>query len=107
MTQLRPKQVKALIGQRVVQVACGSRDAQTLALTDDGRGESWLSQKKILLVLGLIKNFDYFNKPYSVWFSLCRPEWEIFEHAKTKYSFKTILRGFICFVICFDDKANA
>jgi hypothetical protein len=29
-------QVKALAGHRVVQVACGSRDAQTLALTDEG-----------------------------------------------------------------------
>ncbi|XP_014678095.1 PREDICTED: E3 ubiquitin-protein ligase HERC2-like [Priapulus caudatus] len=41
MTQLRPKQVKALAGQRVVQVACGSRDAQTIALTDEGIIYSW------------------------------------------------------------------
>ncbi len=41
VTQLRPKQVKALAGQRVVQVACGSRDAQTLALTDEGLVYSW------------------------------------------------------------------
>ncbi len=41
ITQLRPKQVRALAGQRVVQVACGSRDAQTLALTDDGLVYSW------------------------------------------------------------------
>jgi len=34
-------QVKALAGQRVVQVACGSRDAQTLALTDEGHVYSW------------------------------------------------------------------
>uniref|UniRef100_A0A2C9K806 HECT-type E3 ubiquitin transferase n=1 Tax=Biomphalaria glabrata TaxID=6526 RepID=A0A2C9K806_BIOGL len=40
-TQLKPKQVMALAGQRVVQVACGSRDAQTLALTDDGVVYSW------------------------------------------------------------------
>ncbi|ESO89418.1 hypothetical protein LOTGIDRAFT_218809 [Lottia gigantea] len=40
-TQLKPKQVKALSGQRVIQVACGSRDAQTLALTDDGNVYSW------------------------------------------------------------------
>lgn len=39
--QLRPKQVKALAGQRVVQVALGSRDAQTLALTDEGIVYSW------------------------------------------------------------------
>lgn len=26
-----------LLGYRVIQVACGSRDAQTLALTDEGR----------------------------------------------------------------------
>ena len=41
ITQLRPKQVKALAGQRVIQVACGSRDAQTLALTDEGLVYSW------------------------------------------------------------------
>ncbi|GFN81530.1 E3 ubiquitin-protein ligase herc2-like, partial [Plakobranchus ocellatus] len=40
-TQLKPKQVLALAGQRVVQVACGSRDAQTLALTDEGVVYSW------------------------------------------------------------------
>eukprot|EP00096_Caligus_rogercresseyi_P005963 TRINITY_DN22061_c0_g1_i1.p1 TRINITY_DN22061_c0_g1~~TRINITY_DN22061_c0_g1_i1.p1 ORF type:complete len:496 (+),score=112.53 TRINITY_DN22061_c0_g1_i1:91-1488(+) len=41
VTQMRPKQVKALAGKRVIQVACGSRDAQTLALTDDGMVYSW------------------------------------------------------------------
>ncbi|KAK8398901.1 hypothetical protein O3P69_004178 [Scylla paramamosain] len=40
-TQLKPKLVKALFGQRVVQVACGSRDAQTLALTSEGMVYSW------------------------------------------------------------------
>ena len=34
-------QVKALAGQRVMMVACGSRDAQTLALTDEGLVYSW------------------------------------------------------------------
>uniref|UniRef100_A0A4W5L869 Uncharacterized protein n=1 Tax=Hucho hucho TaxID=62062 RepID=A0A4W5L869_9TELE len=34
-------QVKVLLGHRVVQVACGSRDAQTLALTDEGLVFSW------------------------------------------------------------------
>ena len=33
--------MKALAGHRVVQVACGSRDAQTLALTDEGLVFSW------------------------------------------------------------------
>ena len=41
VTQWRPKQVKQLSEHRVVQVACGSRDAQTLALTDDGMVFSW------------------------------------------------------------------
>ncbi|XP_054929802.1 E3 ubiquitin-protein ligase HERC2 isoform X6 [Dermacentor andersoni] len=41
LTQLRPKQVLALSGQRIVQVACGSRDAQTLALAEDGTVYSW------------------------------------------------------------------
>ena len=40
-TQLRPKQVKSLSGVRIVQIALGSRDAQTLALADDGRVFSW------------------------------------------------------------------
>lgn len=40
-TQLKPKLVEALLGHRVVQVACGSRDAQTLALTEDGIVFSW------------------------------------------------------------------
>ncbi|XP_015510519.2 E3 ubiquitin-protein ligase HERC2 [Neodiprion lecontei] len=40
-SQLRPKLVEALVGQRVVQVACGSRDAQTMALTEDGSVYSW------------------------------------------------------------------
>uniref|UniRef100_A0A3P9BK00 E3 ubiquitin-protein ligase HERC2 n=1 Tax=Maylandia zebra TaxID=106582 RepID=A0A3P9BK00_9CICH len=40
-TQLRPKLVKVLLGHRVIQVACGSRDAQTLALTDEGFVFSW------------------------------------------------------------------
>ena len=34
-------QVKALSQHQVIQVACGSRDAQTLALTDDGIVWSW------------------------------------------------------------------
>jgi len=41
ITQTRPKLVQALVGQRVVQVACGSRDAQTMALTTDGCVYSW------------------------------------------------------------------
>lgn len=40
-TQLKPKLVQALLGHRVVEVACGSRDAQTLALTEDGLVFSW------------------------------------------------------------------
>ncbi|XP_025832237.1 E3 ubiquitin-protein ligase HERC2 [Agrilus planipennis] len=41
MTQLKPMLVKALLGHRVIQIACGSRDAQTLALTDEGLVFSW------------------------------------------------------------------
>lgn len=40
-TLLKPKLVQKLVGQRVVQVACGSRDAQTLCLTEDGTVYSW------------------------------------------------------------------
>jgi E3 ubiquitin-protein ligase HERC2 len=40
-TYLKPKLITKLVGHRVVQVACGSRDAQTLCLTDDGTVWSW------------------------------------------------------------------
>ncbi|XP_050578084.1 E3 ubiquitin-protein ligase HERC2 [Bombus affinis] len=40
-TQMKPKLVQSLVGQRVIQVACGSRDAQTMALTADGSVYSW------------------------------------------------------------------
>jgi len=40
-TQLRPKLVRALSGHHAIDVACGSRDAQTLALTNDGYVWSW------------------------------------------------------------------
>lgn len=38
-TQLKPKLVTALLDHRIVQVACGSRDAQTLALTEAGESQ--------------------------------------------------------------------
>lgn len=41
VTQLKPKLIKALLGHRIIQVACGSRDAQTLALSDEGMVFSW------------------------------------------------------------------
>lgn len=37
--------VKVLLGHRVIQVACGSRDAQTLALTDEGTMSNLCSSK--------------------------------------------------------------
>ncbi|KAJ2946601.1 hypothetical protein O0L34_g12657 [Tuta absoluta] len=40
-TQLMPRMVEALAPFRVIQVACGSRDAQTLALTACGKVFSW------------------------------------------------------------------
>lgn len=40
-TQLKPKLVTSLLDHRIVQVACGSRDAQTLALTEAGLLFSW------------------------------------------------------------------
>ncbi|XP_068720941.1 E3 ubiquitin-protein ligase HERC2-like [Montipora capricornis] len=40
-TQVRPKQVRVLSGHHAIDVACGSRDAQTLALTNDGCVWSW------------------------------------------------------------------
>lgn len=39
--QLVPKKVEAFDGHRVIDVACGSGDAQTLALTDDNCVWSW------------------------------------------------------------------
>ncbi|CAH2068345.1 unnamed protein product, partial [Iphiclides podalirius] len=41
VTQLAPKMVEAIAAFRVIQVACGSRDAQTLALTACGKVFSW------------------------------------------------------------------
>ncbi|XP_041973907.1 probable E3 ubiquitin-protein ligase HERC2 [Aricia agestis] len=41
VTQLVPRMVEALANFRVIQVACGSRDAQTLALTACGKVFSW------------------------------------------------------------------
>ncbi|GIY59956.1 e3 ubiquitin-protein ligase HERC2, partial [Caerostris darwini] len=41
MTQTEPKMVMAFAGKRVKQVSCGSRDAQTLAITDDDMVYSW------------------------------------------------------------------
>ncbi|GAB6021505.1 E3 ubiquitin-protein ligase herc2 [Chamberlinius hualienensis] len=41
VSQLKPHVVKSLMGHRVIQVACGSRDAQTLALTDEELVFSW------------------------------------------------------------------
>ncbi|CAB0009589.1 unnamed protein product [Nesidiocoris tenuis] len=41
VTQLKPKLVKALLGHHIVKVACGSRDAQTLALSSEGLVFSW------------------------------------------------------------------
>jgi E3 ubiquitin-protein ligase HERC2 len=40
-TQLKPKLVQALIGHRIVGIALGSRDAQTLCLTEEGLVFSW------------------------------------------------------------------
>ncbi|CAH1402584.1 unnamed protein product [Nezara viridula] len=40
-TQLKPKLVKALAGHHIIKVACGSRDAQTLALSSEGLVFSW------------------------------------------------------------------
>ena len=39
--QLKPKKVKTLEFCRVSQIACGSRDAQMMALTEDGRVFTW------------------------------------------------------------------
>ena len=39
--QTRPKLVEALIGFRVIDIACGSGDAQTLCITDDDNVWSW------------------------------------------------------------------
>ncbi|XP_039287848.1 E3 ubiquitin-protein ligase HERC2 [Nilaparvata lugens] len=41
LIQLKPKCVKALLGHHVTKVACGSRDAQTLALSAEGMVWSW------------------------------------------------------------------
>lgn len=38
---MKPKLVEALVGYKVVGVACGSGDAQTLCITDDDNVWSW------------------------------------------------------------------
>lgn len=35
--QLKPKIVEMLLGYKAVDIACGSGDAQTLCITDDGK----------------------------------------------------------------------
>ena len=45
--------MKVLLGHRVIQVACGSRDAQTLALTDEGE---WLAGFCASGWVGMIRN---------------------------------------------------
>lgn len=39
--QLKPKLVEELVGYKVIDVACGSGDAQTLCITDDDNVWSW------------------------------------------------------------------
>lgn len=39
--QFRPKLVEELVRYRVIDVACGSGDAQTLCITDDDNVWSW------------------------------------------------------------------
>lgn len=58
--QLKPKVVEALLGYRVIDIACGSGDAQTLLITDDG----------MLIDINfyfLPKNQKYFLFPDNVW----------------------------------------
>lgn len=43
-----------LLGHRVIQVACGSRDAQTLALTDEGKIALPQEQARITHMISLI-----------------------------------------------------
>jgi E3 ubiquitin-protein ligase HERC2 len=49
--QLKPKVVEALLGYRAIDIACGSGDAQTLCITDDGK---FLSTKFNILNYDLI-----------------------------------------------------
>lgn len=46
--------VKVLLGHRVIQVACGSRDAQTLALTDEGKATLPQGQARITHMILII-----------------------------------------------------
>lgn len=45
--QLKPKVVEMLLGYRAVDIACGSGDAQTLCITDDGKKDFTLSGNSI------------------------------------------------------------
>ncbi len=47
--------MKALAGHRVVQVACGSRDAQTLALTDEVHRQTHIHCLRIRIIQSRIQ----------------------------------------------------
>lgn len=49
-----------LLGHRVIQVACGSRDAQTLALTDEGKITLPQGQARITLMMFVIMYIWFF-----------------------------------------------
>lgn len=58
-----------LLGHRVIQVACGSRDAQTLALTDEGKITFPVEQARIT-PHDIVDDIIYLN--YSViYISIC------------------------------------
>lgn len=47
--QLKPKVVEMLLGYRAVDIACGSGDAQTLCITDDGNDTTIHSCSELFL----------------------------------------------------------
>lgn len=49
--QLKPKVVEMLQGYRAIDIACGSGDAQTLCITDDGKLNEPVSKIVMIFIL--------------------------------------------------------
>lgn len=62
--------IKVLLGHRVIQVACGSRDAQTLALTDEGKVTLPKGQARITHMI-FLRIFELFFNLGTLQFVAC------------------------------------
>lgn len=58
--------VTALKGLKVIDVACGSGDAQTLAVTENGRSKTWFFIKAFSSFWGVQGCFLIWECPYLI-----------------------------------------